>query len=105
MRQLFTLNKDGKLALRSANGSEAVVERRLSNILVLLDTSGSMTGDKLLQAKSGAVDFAHSASAKGYATALAIFGDRTVARFFQTVAYSYHGRDFVVPLVLSRSML
>lgn len=76
MRQLLTLNKDGKLALRSANGSETVVERGLSNVLVLLDTSGSMAGDKLLQAKAGAVDFAHSASAKGYATALAIFGDR-----------------------------
>ena len=76
MRKLLTLNKDGKLALRSGDGRETVVERRASNVLILLDTSGSMAGDQLLQAKSGAVDFAHSASAKGFATALAVFGDR-----------------------------
>lgn len=76
MRKLLTLNKDGKLALRSGNGRESVIERRASNVLILLDTSGSMAGDKLSQAKSGAVDFARSASARGYATALAVFGDR-----------------------------
>jgi Mg-chelatase subunit ChlD len=76
MRKLLTLNKDGKLALRSGNGNETVIERRVSNVLILLDTSGSMAGDKLSQAKSGAVDFAQSASKKGYATALAVFGDR-----------------------------
>lgn len=76
MRQLLTLNKDGKLALRSGDGNEAVIERRASNVLLLLDTSGSMAGNKIRQAKSGAVDFAHSASAKGYATALAVFADR-----------------------------
>jgi Mg-chelatase subunit ChlD len=76
MRKLLTLNKDGKLALRSGDGSETVVERRASNVIILLDTSGSMAGDKLLQAKSGAVDFARSAGAKGFATALAVFGDR-----------------------------
>jgi Mg-chelatase subunit ChlD len=76
MRKLLTLNKDGKLALRSGDGSETIVERCASNVLILLDTSGSMAGHKLLQAKSGAVDFGHSASAKGFATALAVFGDR-----------------------------
>jgi len=76
MRKLLTLNKDGKLALRSGDGSETVLERSVSNVLILLDTSGSMAGDKLLQAKSGAVDFAHSARVKGFATALAVFGDR-----------------------------
>jgi Mg-chelatase subunit ChlD len=76
MRQLLTLNKDGKLALRSGDGKETVIERRASNVLLLLDTSGSMAGAKLLQAKAGAVDFARSAGAKGYATALAVFADR-----------------------------
>jgi Mg-chelatase subunit ChlD len=75
MRQLLTLNKDGKLAVRSRDGAETVVHSA-SNALLLLDTFGSMAGDKLQQAKSGAIDFAHSASAKGYATALAVFGDR-----------------------------
>lgn len=76
MRQLLTLNKEGKLALRSGNGGETVIEHRESNVLLLLDTSGSMAGNKIQQAKSGAVDFAHSASAKGYSTALAVFADR-----------------------------
>jgi Mg-chelatase subunit ChlD len=78
VRQLLTLNKDGKLALRSADGNETVIQRRVSNVLLLLDTSGSMAGNKIEQAKSGAVDFAHSASAKGYATALGVFADRAV---------------------------
>lgn len=76
MRQLLTLNKDGKLALRSGDGSEKVVESRPRNVLLLLDTSGSMAGKKIQQAKSGAVDFAHSAGQKGYSTALAVFADR-----------------------------
>lgn len=76
MRQLLTLNKDGKLALRSGDGNETVIERRVSNALLLLDTSGSMAGNKIEQAKVGAIDFAHSASTKGYATALAVFADR-----------------------------
>jgi Mg-chelatase subunit ChlD len=74
MRQLLTLNNEGKLALRSGNGRE--IAHRESNVLLLLDTSGSMAGNKIQQAKSGAVDFAHSASAKGYSTALAVFADR-----------------------------
>jgi Mg-chelatase subunit ChlD len=76
MRQLITLNKDAKLALRSGDGNETVIERRASIVLLLLDTSGSMAGNKLTQAKSGAIDFVLFASAKGYATALAVFADR-----------------------------
>jgi Mg-chelatase subunit ChlD len=77
MRKLLTLNKDGRLALRGSNGTETAIEpSRVRNVLLLIDTSGSMAGNKIEQAKSGAVDFAHSASAKGYATALAVFADR-----------------------------
>lgn len=43
MRKLLTLNKDGKLALRGANGeSEVVPLRRARNVLLLIDVSGSM---------------------------------------------------------------
>jgi Mg-chelatase subunit ChlD len=76
MRQLLALNKNGKLSLRAGDGSETVIGRQLSNVLLLLDTSGSMAGNKIKQAKSGAVDFAHSTSTKGYATALGVFADR-----------------------------
>lgn len=76
LRKLLTLNKDGQLALRTGDGTETVIERRAINVLLLLDTSGSMAGSKIDQAKSGAIDFAQSASARGYDTALAVFADR-----------------------------
>jgi Mg-chelatase subunit ChlD len=76
MRNLLTLNKEGRLCLRAANGVETEVQTRRPNALLLLDTSGSMAGAKIEQAKSGAVDFAQLAIARGYATALAIFADR-----------------------------
>ena len=43
MRKLLTLNKDGKLSLRGANGESQVVPlRRTYNVLLLVDVSGSM---------------------------------------------------------------
>jgi Mg-chelatase subunit ChlD len=76
MRQLLTLNKAGRLSLRAADGVETEVQAIRRNALLLIDTSGSMSGAKIEQAKSGAVDFAQSAIDKGYAVALAIFADR-----------------------------
>jgi len=76
MRKLLTLNKEGKLSLRAADGVETVVQPRRRNVLLLIDTSGSMAGPKIEQAKSGAIDFAHSAISKAYAAALAVFADR-----------------------------
>jgi Mg-chelatase subunit ChlD len=75
MRKLLTLNKEGKLSLRAADGVEIEVTRH-RNVLLLIDTSGSMAGQKIEQAKSGAIDFAHSAISKTYSTALAVFADR-----------------------------
>jgi Mg-chelatase subunit ChlD len=76
MRKLLTLNKTGKLSLRDSSGADKEVQTRRHNALLLIDTSGSMAGAKIKQATSGAIDFAHSAIARGYATALAVFGDR-----------------------------
>ena len=76
MRRLLTLNKAGRLSLRAANGVETELQTSRPNALLLIDTSGSMGGAKVEQAKSGAMDFAHSAIARGYATALAICADR-----------------------------
>jgi Mg-chelatase subunit ChlD len=76
MRKLLTLNGTGSLSLRSANGVEVEVRTTRLNALLLIDTSGSMAGAKLKQAKSGAIEFSHSAIARGYAIALAIFADR-----------------------------
>lgn len=76
MRRLLTLNASGKLSLRADNGSETEIRTSRPNVLLLIDTSGSMAGTKLNQAKRGAADFAQSAIARGFASALAIFADR-----------------------------
>lgn len=76
MRSLITLNKEGRLSLRAANGVETELLPNRPNALLLIDTSESMAGGKIEQAKDGAIDFARSAIARGYATALAIFADR-----------------------------
>lgn len=96
MRKLLTLNKEGKLSLRAANGVETEVRTSPRNVLLLIDTSGSMAGAKIEQARNGAVDFAHSAIAKSYAAALGIFADRAAmvcdpttdaARFAKKIAH------------------
>lgn len=76
MRKLLTLNKEGKLSLRAADGVETEVRTSPRNVLLLIDTSGSMAGAKIEQARNGAIDFARSAMARSYATALAVFADR-----------------------------
>ena len=76
MRKLLTLNKEGKLSLRAADGADTEIQLKHRKVLLLIDTSGSMAGAKLEYAKNGAIDFAHSAVAKSYAAALAVFADR-----------------------------
>jgi len=76
MRKLLTLNKEGKLSLRAADGVETELRTSPRNVLLLIDTSGSMAGTKIEQARNGAIDFAHSAITKSFAAALAIFADR-----------------------------
>jgi Mg-chelatase subunit ChlD len=52
---------------------------RVSGLVVylLLDTSGSMEGQKLVQAKRGAINFADDARSKGYAVGLIQFSSTT----------------------------
>ena len=76
MRKLLTLNEGGKLSLRAADGAETEVRTLPRNVLLLIDTSGSMAGPKIELARSGAIDFARSAITRSYATALAVFADR-----------------------------
>jgi Mg-chelatase subunit ChlD len=76
MRKLPTLNKEGKLSLRAADGTETDAQTKRRNVLLPIDTSASMAGPKIEHARNGATDFAHSAIARSYATALAVFADR-----------------------------
>jgi Mg-chelatase subunit ChlD len=76
MRRLITLNVEGRLSLRAANGDETEALRSRPNVLLLIDTSGSMAGAKLQQARNGAVEFTRSAVNQGYSAALAVFAER-----------------------------
>lgn len=70
--------KDWAKKLQEATGEE--VQKRSGNfgtIYLVLDTSGSMKGDKLKQAKEGALNFAKKAKSKGYHTGLIRFSSST----------------------------
>jgi Ca-activated chloride channel homolog len=70
------LNNEGRLCLKSVAQNQTAETPLIKDVLLLIDTSGSMTGDKISQAKNGAVDFSRSATNRGYATGLAVFADR-----------------------------
>jgi Ca-activated chloride channel family protein len=73
---LLRLNDEGRLCLKGAVENQVPERPLIKNVLLLIDTSGSMTGNKLSQAKNGAIDFSRSATQRGYATGLAVFADR-----------------------------
>lgn len=59
----------------SAQGNPVNVrfEKQMANVYLVIDTSGSMVGDKLEQVKKGVVDFAKDAFRKEYAVGLISF--------------------------------
>ncbi len=73
---LLRLNDQGRLCLKGAAATKTTETPLIDNVLLLIDTSGSMSGVKISQAKSGAVDFSKSATQRGHATGLAVFADR-----------------------------
>ena len=82
-KQLITLGDDGELFLKSQNGSIQTVknwEIKNSNesfVYLIIDCSGSMTGNKIEQAKRGALDFAEKAFIDEYKVGLISFSDNT----------------------------
>ena len=56
------------------SGDLASPVRAVGTVLLLLDVSGSMSGEPLCEARQGAGDFARKAVASGFATGLATFG-------------------------------
>ena len=72
MMALLRLGENGKLLLGGQELRPAVKK----NIVVLVDTSGSMAGEKIEQVKGGTLDFALSVIPKGYAVTVIVFADR-----------------------------
>jgi Ca-activated chloride channel family protein len=73
---LLRLNDQGRLCLKGSVENQVAEAPLIKDVLLLIDTSGSMTGDKISQAKNGVIDFSRSATQSGYATGLAVFADR-----------------------------
>lgn len=83
-RKLLALGSDGKLVVKSSNGrglsfyskpKTSYFQNGPAVVYLLVDCSGSMAGEKIIQAKQGALDFARTAVRKGYRVGLVDFGD------------------------------
>jgi Mg-chelatase subunit ChlD len=78
---LLRFDKDkGRLFLKNAGGERQEVKPPTAKIVfVLLDRSGSMSGVKFADAKSGAMDFGLSCIDKGYQVGVVVFSDKASA--------------------------
>ena len=78
-KQLITLGKDGELSFRMPDGSlQTMTDWDAESecyVYLVIDCSGSMTGDKIEKAKRGGIDFAKSALADGYSVGVISFSD------------------------------
>lgn len=75
-KKLLGLGSDGKLNLRLSDGRIAPIDKFAINpqtALLLVDTSSSMDGENMNQAKSGAIKFATDALIKNYRVGLIRF--------------------------------
>ncbi|MGH9416503.1 MAG: VWA domain-containing protein [Terriglobales bacterium] len=74
-RKLLVLDQSGSLALKAGDDVVPIPPPR-DTIAILVDTSGSMAGQKIEQVKAGATQFASAAAVQGFRTGVLIFGDR-----------------------------
>jgi len=83
-KKLLALGVDGKLVVKSSDGKEisfyskpetSYFPKGPAVVYLLVDCSGSMAGEKLIQAQQGTLDFARTAIRKGYRVGLIDFGD------------------------------
>ena len=67
-----------EVRIRHTGQAISVSLKETGSVYLAVDCSGSMEGDKLRQAKRGAMDFAKGALKKGYATGLIRFDTMAV---------------------------
>ncbi len=71
IKKVLTLGPKGNLVLKSADGRMEDIHRSVSGcVYVIIDCSGSMSGEKLDRARLGAFDFATEAVRKDYRVGL-----------------------------------
>jgi Mg-chelatase subunit ChlD len=74
VKKVLALGPGGKLFLKSPDGKlENIPRHARASVYLLMDCSGSMSGEKLKQAKNGARSFSVDALAKGYSVGLIQF--------------------------------
>ena len=81
-KKILSLSAEGNIVVKSSDGREqavypgpAIFQRERAVVYLLIDTSSSMYGEKIDQAKAGALDFAKSAVLKGYLVGIIVFND------------------------------
>jgi Mg-chelatase subunit ChlD len=83
MSDLLRFNKhSGQLFLKGANGAVQVVEPMPminKTVFILIDASGSMTGEKFDSATKGALDFGLASIFKGYHVGVVVFSSKALA--------------------------
>jgi len=73
-RRLIGLSGTGKLVLKAPDGKDFPIETGPQSVVCLaIDCSASMSGNKLSQARLGAIDFSREALEKGYAVGVIMF--------------------------------
>ncbi len=83
-KKILALGSNGKLVVKSSDGKESpfysepktsYFPKSPAIVYLLVDCSESMSGEKIIQAKQGALDFAQTAIGKGYLVGLIKFDD------------------------------
>jgi len=80
-KKILSLNAEGKIVIKSQGGREQSISYGFAIphtgsgaiVFLLIDTSGSMFGERIAQAKQGVLDFARTAIQKGYCVGLIKF--------------------------------
>lgn len=84
-KKLLALGSDGKLVVKSSDGKKisfyskpktSYFPKGPAVVYLLVDCSGSMFGEKIIQAQQGTLDFARTAIRKNYRVGLINFGDK-----------------------------
>jgi len=79
MKKLLSLGSDGNLVLKLPDGKQENISQGIPGLAYLLiDSSGSMSGDKLNQAKKGGIRFTENALSQNYSIGIIKFDSNAV---------------------------